>query len=456
MNNLIKRIIWILFAIALLVFSFQIMEPSPFDILVGIAIIIFFLLICIYKKIRDLLKKSINIADIFLILFLLFNIITLIISKSILEARSLNFFFKTLYLVILYFITKFLIVLDIKNSEKIMKYLLIGILIMVGFVWLNYILFTFGLIEIKDLIYLELKWYPKIYFNIPYETGYLVWGTSYWPGVISGWGRAIGWFKDPNVFGSVLAILILCLLFFWIHQKDLKLWKAFFILPYLGGMIIFINSKGVMISLIITLVIFLSILKIKFSKKIFTQTLIALFFLIILPLTFLLNGWYKPWTLGENQTLIQKPTPIILPHQSERGEIVQRSIKIILQSRINKLIFGYGASNSAQLLNIKPYKIFLSPHNTYLLIFLENGLVGLFLFLSFLFSIFCFLWKKFIKTFYKLEERLFSLVLLAGIFSILNHSLVIDSLHWRHFWLILGIASGLITDTNLKQLNLKK
>jgi hypothetical protein len=157
MNKLIEKIAWITFAIALLVFPFQIMEPAPFDILIGLIIIPFCLLIYFSKEKRGLSKKSINIVDVFLILFLFSNLITLIISKSIFEIPSLNFFFKTFYLIILYFVVKLLIVCDFKRADKIIKFLLIGILIVVGFVWLNYILFNLGPLKLTKLIILILR-----------------------------------------------------------------------------------------------------------------------------------------------------------------------------------------------------------------------------------------------------------------------------------------------------------
>jgi O-antigen ligase len=262
----------------------------------------------------------------------------------------------------------------------------------------------------------------------------------------------VGWFKDPNVFGSVLAILVIYLLFFLIHDKELKLWKGFLVLPYLGGMIFLVNSKGAMTSLIIVIIFSLIILKIKTLQKIFNQTLIALLFLIILPLSFLLNGWHKPWIFDRNPALVQKPTPIFLPHQSERREIIKKSLEIFLQTRKEpeKFLLGHGPGKSGEILNVKPYKILLTPHNTYLLVLLENGIIGLFLFLSFIFSVLYLLWKKTVKVSFG-SEKLFYIFLLGGILLILIHGLVIDTLHWRHFWLILGIASALISTNNLNR-----
>jgi len=459
MIKFLEKIVWITFLVALLVFPIQIIEPAPFDILVGIVIIILFFLFCFSKEKRLLLKKSINLVDTFITLFLFSNFITLAITGAILETPSLTFFLKTFYLILLYFLAKFLIILNPQRINKMIKFFLIGVLITVGFIWLNYILFNFGELKIEKMIYyslpsLHLFLYPKTYFGIASrETGYLVWSTPYWPGVISQWGRALGWFKDPNVLGSVLAILTIYLLSLVIFvKKSQKSWITLFVLPYLGGMIFLVDSRGTAISLISVIIIYLIFLKIKTSSEIFKKTLIALLFLIILPITFLFNGWYKPRMFGGNPSLvqeIQKQTPIILPRQSERKEIIKKSLEIISQSTQNpeKLFLGHGSAKSPQLLNIKPYQILLTPHNTYLLILLENGLIGLFLFLFSIYFIFFLLLKEIIKTPFEWKNQL-SIFILGSILLILFHGLVIDTLHWRHFWLILGMASALISINN--------
>jgi len=224
-------------------------------------------------------------------------------------------------------------------------------------------------------------------------------------------------------------------------KKSQKSWITLFVLAYLGGMIFLVDSRGTAISLISVIIIYLIFLKIKTSSEIFKKTLIALLFLIILPITFLFNSWYKPRMFGGNPYLaqeIQKQTPIILPHQSERKEIIKKSLEIFL---------GHGSAKSPQLLNIKPYQILLTPHNTYLLILLENGLIGLFLFLFSIYFIFFLLWKEIIKTPFEWKNQL-SIFILGSILLILFHGLVIDTLHWRHFWLILGMASALISINN--------
>ena len=72
-----------------------------------------------------------------------------------------------------------------------------------------------------------------------------------------------------------------------------------------------------------------------------------------------------------------------------------------------------------------------AAHNTYLRVLFENGLIGLGLFLFLILGV---VYKN-RREFHKPLPA----VLLASLAGIVVHSLVIDTLHWRHLWLIFGL-----------------
>ena len=80
-----------------------------------------------------------------------------------------------------------------------------------------------------------------------------------------------------------------------------------------------------------------------------------------------------------------------------------------------------------------------APHNQYLRVFSENGVIG---FLSLVTFISLTLYRAFVLSHRASNGRqrpIFALVAAAILGTLLN-SLVIDTLHWRHFWLLLALG----------------
>ena len=88
-----------------------------------------------------------------------------------------------------------------------------------------------------------------------------------------------------------------------------------------------------------------------------------------------------------------------------------------------------------------PKELGIAPHNVYLLTFIETGWIGGltftgFLFLTFYRSLALFRWNSPLR-----GDFFIVFVSLAGL---LFQSFFIDSIHWRHFWLLLAMNWGLI------------
>jgi len=80
-----------------------------------------------------------------------------------------------------------------------------------------------------------------------------------------------------------------------------------------------------------------------------------------------------------------------------------------------------------------------SAHNTYLRVLVENGLIGFLILLSALLAVF---WDSLKLTVSAKEQGAIANAgwLFSCLGGILAESFVIDTLHWRHFWIIAGLA----------------
>ncbi len=109
-----------------------------------------------------------------------------------------------------------------------------------------------------------------------------------------------------------------------------------------------------------------------------------------------------------------------------RIENFNYALSAISDFSTHQFIVGYG-SGSYEQFSINAF----AAHNTYIRLLFENGFLGLGLF-GFLI----------VGVVYKNRHEFYKptmAVLLAALAGILVHGLVIDTLHWRHLWLILGL-----------------
>jgi hypothetical protein len=77
-----------------------------------------------------------------------------------------------------------------------------------------------------------------------------------------------------------------------------------------------------------------------------------------------------------------------------------------------------------------------STHSLYARVFSENGILGGIAFLSFLAVTY---WRSLRLAFQQSPYQHFFIVCAASLIGILVNSLVVDTLHWRHFWVLLAI-----------------
>lgn len=116
-----------------------------------------------------------------------------------------------------------------------------------------------------------------------------------------------------------------------------------------------------------------------------------------------------------------------------RIENIQRASTALMERSVMEILLGSGGGS---------YEVFstggFSAHNTYLRVLFEQGVVGIGLFILLLY--WCIKRAFWHRQSSRPETILYQyrFILLALLLGVLVQSLFVDTLHWRHFWLLLA------------------
>lgn len=238
--------------------------------------------------------------------------------------------------------------------------------------------------------------------------------------LIFGGARIMCFFKDPNVFGPYMIPVVIFSLAILMGKNNEKnwFWLAICMLCTIAVVLSFSRAAWLNYAVaIVSMFILLALSKVKLNRaalrRILAGALIALVFLGLLYAT------YRPfhWIIM-NRCHFQA-------YDVERFENYRQAIQISLA---NPLGIGPG-----QTLN----RLEIATHNTYLRVFLENGWLGLLAFLGFLLSS---LIRSFRMALNKDTGTSVYVCITAILLGLMANSLFVDTLHWRHFWLLLALA----------------
>lgn len=277
-------------------------------------------------------------------------------------------------------------------------------------------------------------------------TGYLVaaviavaWGTLEYLGFIPGeaWAgglRAKGAFKDPNVYGPFLVPAALYSLHRMVDRVQARslLFAALFLLFAFGILLSF--SRGAWLNLAMSLLFF---------------------WLLLLRAPTGLESKLARMTGGVAvAVVVSLVVAVAVSHDAIGGRFAQRAVVVQqydLGSHGGSPIGRFGAQRKAvERLAEDPFgigpgmsfrELGLEPHNIYLHVTVEAGWLGGLSFLALL----LYTARRLPELrpageFYDGQRRL----LTACLAGVLAQSLFIDSTHWRHLWLLLALAWGLI------------
>jgi len=221
----------------------------------------------------------------------------------------------------------------------------------------------------------------------------------------------VGFFKDPNVLGPFLIVPSLYLIED-LYKKTRKIFKNVILLAFFGVGILLTFSRAAWLNYLVGVFITVAMYEAKNKKIYHLKTLIILLFLLagILSIFSLnlqvLNFDFKDFLYAKLG---------LQSYDKDRFEAQAASIEMVKMN----VFSGIGPGNYEKITNN------YSAHSTYLRYLGERGLLGLTTFLIFLLYIF----KKTISS----KQHVFLLASLVG--TIVN-SLFIDSLHWRHLWIL--------------------
>jgi len=260
--------------------------------------------------------------------------------------------------------------------------------------------------------------------------------------------RVMALFKDPNVMGPFLVPSILILVDD-IGKKQLirsSIWvHAFVIAVNIIGLIVTF-SRGAWVNYGVCIILYFALkfkrmgLKKKNYKRvlIYTATIVVLVFVVW---NFAVGDEFKYFTY-QRMSLQSYDTERFAAH----------STGLML---VDSNIIGYGPGQFEYTLT-KYVRMTISAHNLYIRLLTENGVVGFTLFMLGIAIIFFKLINDFRtkKSYYMLSPEL----LISILSGIMVNSLVVDTLHWRHFWFFLGIIISNFEledagNVNIKMLN---
>jgi O-antigen ligase len=370
----------------ILLLSIAVIEPSPSDIIFPI------LLLFAYKnKIFELEKfKRLKLCIFFLAIYGVISSLSLINAPMVLS--STRFLLITIYLMV-YALFIFFYASD-KNYGTLIKAYIIS----------STVAAILGIIGYCG-----------------YFTQYLTYDPY----------RTQALFKDPNVFGPFLVPTILILM------DNLKARKIININLLLNLMLLSINtiglilsfSRGAWVSLIVGVLTYflLSIKKINYKKLLIIAIAVSAVILTI---------WFVALSDSWRSFFVDR-----LKFKAY-DSIRFKSQSIGFSMSFDKVL-GYGPGQFENIVE-KSMGESVSAHSIYARTLLENGLIGFICLMSALVYIIVKLFILYLK--YGSKTKLDITIVLAVLIGIFVNGIVVDTLHWRHMWLFIGLGLSIINE----------
>lgn len=252
-------------------------------------------------------------------------------------------------------------------------------------------------------------------------------------------GRPAGFFKDPNVAGAFISSGALFMMVKILFGKREEVFKHTLIFLFLFFSVVLTFSRGALLNLF-SGIAFLGIISLSMRKsKRFIFVLFIVFFIALMSVPVILEifrqsfrfrgaQWYDiygrvmAWKAGIE---LFKSYPLgIGPGQFEDYSL------------------DYQKSMGGWMLRLTP-----SAHNLYLRVLTENGILG---FLIFILALIIPIVLGIKKTYLSSKSTEDIVWILGSLVGILVQSFVIDTLHWRHFWILFGFLFALFRIVNEK------
>lgn len=239
-------------------------------------------------------------------------------------------------------------------------------------------------------------------------------------------GRPRGFFKDPNVAGA-FAVSGLMFVASQLLFRARSSWGSLFIpgILLLGGVVLSF-SRGALLSATVGLIFLIVIgLIVRHIRFVFVVIMIV-FSAIMVPTTRLVLDLFHqtPRFLGPTEYDV-----------SGRFVAWAAGFRVFSQAP-----WGIGPGQFEE--GVAEYFDYYSAHNTFLRVLVENGLIGLALLLTVILAVLWMGWKAVLLSRDMEDRKLLadSAWLVSSLIAIIVESMVIDTLHWRHFWVLMGFT----------------
>lgn len=240
--------------------------------------------------------------------------------------------------------------------------------------------------------------------------------TALLPDLLQLGSRPKAFFKDPNVLGPYL--IAACVVFLEVAGRARGARTVLFILcaGLCAAGVIASGSRGAWVNLAIVLAIY-GVLSSR--RQLGMLTLLAVFAVVPVAAFLMGDSTSEIVDLYGSRAQLQN-------YDSDRFAMAQEAVELGLRYPV-----GVGPGEVSAYLGLS-----MDPHNTYARIWAENGPVSLILFLIFLLLLLTHVLQECIGR--SLHPPFICAVsLLAGA---LVNAAVVDTLHWRHFWIIVAVC----------------
>ena len=344
-------------------------------------------------------------------------------------------------LMIILIIYCFIFALYVVSNETIIPYLVVTLFLISNLVSLFFVKEIFTAVRYSGItFYLVASWvcliglghHYKLYLLQIISRGYLVSaalavliGIAAYFNVIPAseefllFGRVKSTFKDPNVFGPFLIFPAL----YTISLMEMKEMKrvhkviSFLLFLLLSAGIILSYSRAAWGNFALSLFLYIVIVK----KEFIISRIKSVLLIVIIGIPCIIYFVQTPIV----EDLLASRL-MIKDYDSERFGTQRVAVEV---GMLNPFGIGPGHSESA---------FQYSPHSLYARVFTENGLIG---FVSFVTLLLLSMYKSF-ESYWKStgEYSVLFIVIFASICGLVFNSFFIDTLHWRHLWIILALA----------------
>ncbi len=239
-------------------------------------------------------------------------------------------------------------------------------------------------------------------------------------------GRPRGFFKDPNVAGA-FAVSGLMFVASQLLLRTRSLCSSLFIPGVLlfGGVVLSF-SRGALLGAVVGLLFLILIGVIVRRIRLGLAVIMIVFSAVMVPLMQLVLDLFHQTSRFSGLT-----------EYDVSGRFVAWAAGFQVFSQAP---WGIGPGQFEE--GVAEYFDYYSAHNTFLRVLVENGLIGLALLLTVISAVLWMGWKAVLLSRDMEDRKLLadSAWLVSSLVAIIVESMVIDILHWRHFWAIMGFT----------------